>query len=115
MHGERRRCGHRARRRGRILGLGCATPSSQTFIVASLFLKSVHSLCWRDKKSVWAKKSPLQETFSSLSYFPFVCQLTCLRNLLAIRVSGETSDWLQVGQTWSSESSRVVRIPEQEI
>lgn len=34
----------------------------------------------------------------------------CLRNLLADRVSGETSDWLQVGQMCSSESSKAVRI-----
>lgn len=37
--------------------------------------------------------------------------LTWRRNLLAIKASGETSDWLQVGQTCSSDSNKLVRIP----
>lgn len=37
--------------------------------------------------------------------------LTWRRNLLAINVSGETSDWLQVGQMCSSDSNKLDRIP----
>lgn len=57
LSGERGRGGDSARCRGWcwILGLGGATPSSQTFSEASLFLKSVHSLCWEtqtDRKTM---------------------------------------------------------------
>lgn len=44
-------------------------------------------------------------------YIHYVCSFTCLRNLLAIKVSGETSDWPHVGHTWVSDSSKAVRIP----
>lgn len=44
-------------------------------------------------------------------YNQVVCSFTCLRNLLAIKVSGETSDWSHVGHTWVSDSSNAVRIP----
>lgn len=38
--------------------------------------------------------------------------VTCRRNLLAMRLSGETSDCLHEKQTCSSESSRAVLIPD---
>lgn len=37
--------------------------------------------------------------------------LTWRKNLFAIKASGETSDWLQVGHVCSSDSSKEVRIP----
>lgn len=40
--------------------------------------------------------------------------VTCRRNLLAIRLSGETSDCLHVKQTCSSESSKAVLMPGKE-
>lgn len=113
-HTEVGRGGDRARCRGWILGLGGAAPSCQTFSVASLFLKGLHSLAVMIHKPTFKQHSlnyPDSPPTLTSMYFEF----TCRRNLFAISVSGETSNWRQVGQTWSSESSRALRIPGQEM